>query len=148
VNVEIRPFEMTDQEGMRTLVLAGLAEHWGHLDETRNPDLRDIQRSYVDEGHAVLVAVLDGQIVGSGVLMRESEVTGRIVRMSVALALRRHGIAREMVVRLLEVARARGFREVLIETTHDWHPAIKLYERCGFVLYDRDQESAYLRLDL
>jgi GNAT superfamily N-acetyltransferase len=146
--VTIRPFEPSDQEALRRLVLAGLTEHWGFLDETKNPDLEDIQRSYVDQGDSVLVALVDGRIVGSGALVAESDLTGRVVRMSVDRAMRRNGIARQMVARLLDVARDRGFREVLVETNHDWDPAVSLYLHCGFAEYDRDQESVYLRLTL
>jgi len=35
-----------------------------------------------------------------------------------------------------------------VETNNDWYDAIGLYERCGFVEYDRDAESVYLALPL
>jgi ribosomal protein S18 acetylase RimI-like enzyme len=53
-----------------------------------------------------------------------------------------------MLAALLEDARARGFSEIVLETTHDWHPAIALYRSAGFVEYDRDPEDVHLRLML
>src|SRR4051794_34223439 len=110
--ITLRAFQPADQEAVRRLVLAGLVEHWGHLDPTKNPDLRDIQRTYVAAGHTVLVAEAGGRIVGTGTLAIETPTRGRIVRMSVDAALRRQGLARRMVAALLDEARRRSLREV------------------------------------
>lgn len=40
--ISIKPFESEDQEAVQSLILAGLAEHWGEIDPTLNPDLNDI----------------------------------------------------------------------------------------------------------
>ena len=146
--ITLRPFGPADQAAVRRLVLAGLVEHWGRLDETKIPDLRDIQQTYVAAGHTVLVAEAGGQIVGTGTLVTETPTRGRIVRMSVEAALRRRGLARRMVAALLDEARCRDLREVFVEATHDWHGAVALYEACGFVEYDRDSDEIHLRLRL
>jgi ribosomal protein S18 acetylase RimI-like enzyme len=38
--------------------------------------------------------------------------------------------------------------QILVETNHDWYDAIRLYERCGFKEYDRDEESVHLSINL
>ena len=63
-NLEIRPFQPSDQAIAKQLILEGLAEHWGTLDPTLNPDLNDIAQSYT-EGNFI-VALLDGHIIGTG----------------------------------------------------------------------------------
>ncbi len=63
----IKPFESEDQDAVRSLILAGLAEHGGEIDPTLNPDLNDIRDSYNDA--TFLVAWLDGRIIGSGALI-------------------------------------------------------------------------------
>jgi ribosomal protein S18 acetylase RimI-like enzyme len=146
--VLIRPFKGTDQEAVKRLVTAGLAEHFGQADESRNPDLFDIQRTYVDQDADFLVVEIDGRIVGTGALVLASPDVGQLVRMSVDASVRRQGIGRMLACRLFELARARGYRAVLVETNLDWAPAIRLYEQCGFVAYARDFESVYLRLTL
>ena len=149
--ITLRPFGPADQDAVRRLVLAGLVEHWGRLDETKNPDLRDMQQTYVAAGHTVLVAEAAepaGSIVGTGTLVIETPTRGRIVRMSVDASLRRQGLGRRMVAALLDAARSRGLREVVVETTHDWHEAVGLYGSCGFEEYDRDPEDVHLRLRL
>ncbi len=149
----IRPFTPADQSAACRLVLEGLGERWGWIDETRNPDLDDIAAHYVTPGHYFVVVERDGELIGTGALVAEEaeradrQATGRIVRMSVAPEHRGQGLGRALVEHLLEEARRCGYRRVLVETTKEWHDAIRLYERCGFVEYARDDEDVHLALD-
>src|ERR687885_1580539 len=63
--------------------------------------------------------------------------------MSVAREHRGQGLGRALVEHLLDEARRRGYRRVLVETTKEWHDAIRLYERCGFVEHARDDEDVH-----
>ncbi len=140
----IRPFEPQDQTAARRLILAGLGEHFGWIDETCNPDLDDITANYVEPGHTFVVAEIGGELVGTGGLIAEREDVGRIVRMSVDRAHRRAGIGRALVAHLLNAARQRGFAQVMVSTSPDWQDAVGLYEHCGFIEYRRNDVSVYL----
>lgn len=146
--IYLRPFEVRDQQAARALILDGLGEHFGFIDESRNPDLDDIKAHYVAPGNVFVVAQIEDRLAGTGALITEDEYTGRLVRMSVRRETRRQGIGRLLVGHLLALARERGFTRVLVETNNDWEDAIGLYRRCGFVEYDRDDVSVYLALDL
>jgi deferrochelatase/peroxidase EfeB len=43
----VRDFKRQDQENARLLILAGLGEHFGFVDETINPDIEDIEKNYI-----------------------------------------------------------------------------------------------------
>ncbi len=144
----IRPFEERDQAAARRLVLAGLGDHFGVIDETRNPDLDDILASYVGPGHLFILAERDGELVGTGALVTESVGVGRLVRMSVDRQRRGQGIGRALVAHLVAAARERGDRRLLVETNDDWQDAIGLYRSCGFVEEDRRADEVHLALDL
>lgn len=144
----IRPFEPRDQPAARRLIQAGLGEHFGWIDQTRNPDLDDIAANYVQRSHAFFVAEIDGELVGTAALVTESEETGRIVRMSVSKAHRRKGIGRALVHHLLDVARRKGFRLVRVGTNNGWEDAIGLYRDCGFSECRRDETGVHLALRL
>lgn len=129
----IRPFTLSDQVAARALILTGLGEHWGHIDETLNPDVDDIGQHYPTETcDFYVVEDVDGAIIGTAGLMREDRETGRIVRMSVAKAARGRGIGKRLVACLESAARVRGYRRLVCETTHDWTDAIALYSATGF----------------
>ena len=126
----INPFEIEDQEAVHKMIIDGLAEHWGKIDPTLNPDLNDIGSHYADA--TFLVARLGNRIVGSGALVRQSDQVAEIVRMSVTPDMRRKGIATRILERLCHEAQRLGFRRIVLETTSTWHDAIEFYKRFGF----------------
>lgn len=146
--LRIRPFVAADQASVRGLVLAGLGDHWGTIDETMNPDLDDIAHHYVEPGHLVVVAEIDGRLVGTGTLMTETAESGRLVRMSVAADARGRGIGKRLVAHLLAAATARGFSRVWVETTETWEDAIALYRSCGFIVDGFRDGDIHMYLDL
>lgn len=130
--IALRPFTSADAPAMRRLILNGLGDHFGTIDETMNPDLDDITASYHATGAAIIVAERGGEIVGCGILIQEDETTGRLVRMSVRGDQRGQGLGKRLVWELLEAARVRGYAKAVCETTDDWADAIALYRSCGF----------------
>ncbi len=126
----IRPVQADELPAARQLILEGLAEQWGYLDETRNPDLNDIPGYY---GPGVfLVALQDGRIVGTGALLPEGAATGRIVRMSVAQDHRQQGIGRAILHALETAADRMGYRQLVLETTATWEGVIAFYLAQGY----------------
>lgn len=144
----VRKFRRTDQPEVRALVLRGLGDHFSVIDETLNPDLDDIWTSYVATGGTVLVAERDGRIVAAGTLTSDAPGVGRLVRMSVDRAARGQGLGRRLVSALIEAARERGDRTVLVETSHDWWDAIRLYRACGFTELGVRDGDRHFSLDL
>lgn len=130
--VSIEPFRSADQHDVRRLILAGLAEHWGHVDESVNPDLADIGASYRDA--IFLVAKLDSVVVGTGALVLRSPGVGEIVRMSVAGELRRNGIASRILQELIAQAPKLRVKRVVLETTAAWHDVVAFYVANGFAI--------------
>lgn len=146
--ITIRPFAPADQVATRRLVLNGLGDHFGQIDETMNPDLDDIETHYLLPGHRFVLAERAGTIVGAGALIEESQDTGRLVRMSVDRNSRGQGIGRSLVNHLVAEARTRGYRRVVIETNDDWWDAIGLYRACGFTEFDRHSGDVHMALEL
>ena len=78
-DIRIGRFDLGMQEAFRLLVLDGMAERWGSVDESLNTDLDDIDAHYAND--CVLVALNGALVVGTGILLlRVAE--GEIVRMS------------------------------------------------------------------
>jgi len=144
MNIHIRHFRDTDQQQVRRFILAGLAERWGTIDQTVNPDIDDIAGSYSSENF--LVAFREGVLVGTGGLIRESESVVRIVRVWVARDLRRTGIGTLILNRLLDGARERNYARVVWETTSAWDDAVCFYKKHGFVIEDyRDNDTHFCK---
>ena len=77
----------------------------------------------------------DGSVLGIGAIKRLGPHHAEIKSMHTAEAARGRGIGRAMLAHLLNVARARGFRRVSLETgtMAAFAPARALYEGAGFV---------------
>ncbi len=146
--IDFRSFASGDQKEARSLILAGLKEHFGTLESSFNHDLDDIWNNYIAAGDRFLVVYAGGELVGTGALIKESIATGRIVRMSVARHMRRKGIGRKLARELIRLGKESGFRRIVVETNDDWHDAIRLYERCGFVPYNYRNGEIHMVYDL
>ncbi len=144
--VTIRPFRPEDQTAAKALILAGLVEHFGYLDPTKNPDLDDIAATYA--GGTFLLAWRGDEIVGTGALVHEREGVARIVRMSVDAPVRRRGIGTQVLQALCEHARAAGYRQIVLETTSTWREVVAFYRRNGFRLVGSWEDDTHFVMDL
>lgn len=148
--IKIQYFKSEDQEAVKQLILAGLAEHWGELDLTLNPDLNDISTSYADA--TFLVAWFNNRIIGTGALVPRSDQVTEIVRMSVAAKMRRRGVGTKMLERICREAHALRFQSLILETNATWHKVIAFYQAFGFRITHRQEGKlggiVYFSLDL
>jgi GNAT superfamily N-acetyltransferase len=142
----IRSFEVGDQEQARWLILEGLGEHFGYIDETLNPDLDDILHTYLRAGHVFVVAYKGRELVGTGALLSHGAGISELVRISTRKDYRRRGIGQAIVTYLVNVARLRGDRRIIVKTNASWHDAIHLYKRLDFVEYGRTALGVGLEL--
>lgn len=144
--ITIYPFLPRYQQEAKELILAGLTEHWGFLDAGKNLDLEDIAASYAQG--LFLVAKLEHQVVGTGALLPLTNDTAQIVRMSVKVDLRRNGIGRKILDRLIEYACKHSYKQVVLETTETWQEAVKFYLQYGFSITHHKDGDVYFNLDL
>jgi len=144
MNIQIRRFLPADQSRCRVIILEGLAEHFGFIDESRNPDLDDIALSYLSAGHDFYVAESDGQVVGTVGLLFELG-RARVVRMSVANTHRKRGIATSLLNQCVAIAKERGLSEIVAFTEPHWSDAVGFYLSSGFTQFGRDDEDIHLR---
>ena len=140
------PFRPAYQDEARRLILDGLGEHWGRIDEQINTDLADIAASYAS-GHFVLGWIGDS-LVATGALVSEDDHSMRIVRMSVARAFRRRGLGRQLLDHLIEIARRLKVKRIVLETTETWAGVIAFYESYGFRVDEHRHGDAHMSLDL
>lgn len=145
--LRVAAFRRCDQQAARRLVLDGLGERWGFVDETLNPDLDDIGSTYA--AGAFVCAWRGGALVGTGGFRPLSgEPAVQLHRLSVAASERRHGVGRAVLAELLEEARSRGCTRAMLETTAAWRDAVAFWERVGFRKFDHRDGDVYLELDL
>ena len=79
-----------------------------------------------------LVAVLDGELVGSGAWRSHGD-DAELKRMYTAPAARGRGLGRRMLATIEESARAAGCHRLILETGDRQPEAIALYQSAGYV---------------
>ena len=102
----------------------------------------------------VLAVVRNRQLYGFALLAAEQELS-RLCLLAVAQGARRRGIARQLVVTMLQMSRKRGCREIRLETRLSNLEARALYRALGFRLvshipnyYDNNEAAAVMALKL
>ncbi len=130
-------------QNMRELSPAA-SVHAFDLEKLRQPDV-------------TLWTAWDGpKLVACGALKALDANEGEIKSMRTPLALRRRGAGRAMLAHIIDVARARGYRRLSLETgtASAFSPAHKLYESAGFTCcgpfgdYREDPYSLFMTLRL
>ncbi len=144
----LREFLPGDQIRARELILAGLEEHFGVLETGLNPDLDDIASYYPDRGGVFVVAECDGEVIGTGGLLRDGDGVWRMVRVSVAAGQRGRGLGGTIVDYLVERAAIMGGIRIWTETNDDWDAALRLYRRHGFREFRRCDGNVYFEKSL
>lgn len=131
MRVTFEDLTSTSHDAVRSLILDGLAEHWGEVDASLNPDLDDMLAAY-RTGRTLVGRDGTGKIVATGTLRPRGDAEAEIVRMSVRRDARRFGLGRRLVDELVAIARGWGVSAVVLETTTSWVDAVAFYQRCGF----------------
>jgi ribosomal protein S18 acetylase RimI-like enzyme len=134
----------SEGDAVLSLIVAGLTERWGKYSCDANPDLERFPRFY--EQSIILVAVREVKLVGVGILHPVGSASAQIVRMSVARECRREGIGTHILRELLNVAAARDFTHISLETTASWESAVRFYESRGFVRTRVESDDQYFEL--
>ncbi|MCP4964993.1 MAG: GNAT family N-acetyltransferase [bacterium] len=145
----IRDFRPEDQSAVRQLILDGLRERWGEAySPAFNPDLDDIHANYLDQGAEVVVIDDGAEILATGILLREQNQRGRIVRMSVDSRHRQRGLGRQVIEELVDRAKRQGMHELVVLADTPWTSAVALYRACGFRELASDETDTHFAMHL
>lgn len=126
LELRVTAFDAPEVEPVHDRYQADLTERYGGAPGC-------IEASGFAPGHGCfLTAWLDGAIVGMGGMRRHAAGIGELKRMYVEPEARGRGVARVLLARLEDAARADGHRELRLETGTMQPEAIALYESSGY----------------
>ena len=136
---KIGRFSAQHQASAANLINTNLGRRFGFIDETKNPDLFDIESAYADG--FFFVALKEREVVGTGGITAIRGESAQIVRMHTHPDYRRRGVARAMLQYLEHVALAHSIRTLRLETNLDWEDAIAFYKTHDFQEVVRSQHG-------
>ena len=106
-------------------------------------DLHRVEAEYIATGGEFYVGTADGRVVGMGALMKLSDDRAEIRRMRVHPDFQRRGLGRQMLSALEQRAVDLGFRTLLLDTTVQQVPAIRLYTQSGYKEVGRSRKGTF-----
>lgn len=102
------------------------------VEEEDRATLEDPQGKILATGGAILLAISDGEVVGTCGLVKKDSSTLELVKMAVAKTARQKNIGWKLGTATLEKARLMGAKKVFVESNTKLKPAINLYKKLGF----------------
>ncbi|MDI9238634.1 GNAT family N-acetyltransferase [Lysobacter sp. LF1] len=108
-------------------------ERWFTVEPIDREVLGDPERHILAHGGHVLFAIdAEDRVVGTVALKRESDGVYELTKMAVTPEARGLGVGRKLMEGALQAFRARGGRELFLESSSKLGPALALYESVGF----------------
>jgi putative acetyltransferase len=148
-DVIIREFAIGDEGAFRRLNEEWITRHFV-MEPKDEHTLADPQRTVLDRGGKILIAVRDGEPVGCCALIAMVPGEFEVAKMAVTESVQRAGVGRQLLESAIAAARAAGATRLYLETNRKLGPAIRLYESLGFrhLPPERVIPSPYARSDV
>ncbi|MEO1042468.1 MAG: GNAT family N-acetyltransferase [Pseudomonadota bacterium] len=139
--LKIRSFEDADTEAFKSLNLAWIEQYFEV--ETKDFEmLSDPNGSILSKGGRILLAELDGEVVGTVALIPMAKPgVIELAKMAVRDGLRGHGIGEALMVAAKTEALTMDGQKIWIETHNSLEAALKLYQKSGFRPLGADEWS-------
>ncbi len=129
--VEVVDFRPEHAEAFRQMNLNWITRHWDVEDADRLY-LEHPKEKILDPGGAILMALYDGEAVGTVALVSMGSGSYELAKMAVEEHARGKGIGWRLGSALLDRARDLGGTRVYLESNTILEPAINLYRKLGF----------------
>lgn len=103
-----------------------------NLSIAEQPDLPNIHEAYINNGGNFWVAIDNGQVVGTIALMRIDDEWSVLKKFFVHADYRSRRVGLRLYEKLLEFARSKGYRHIILDTPSVATKSHSFYERAGF----------------
>ena len=147
--VMIREFTQGDEADFRRLNEEWITRYFA-LEPKDEYALADPQRTILDGGGRIFLAVRQGETVGCCALLAMVPGEFEVAKMAVTESCQRAGVGRRLLEEAIAAARTVGATRLYLETNRKLGPAIRLYESLGFrhLPPERVVPSPYARSDV
>ena len=142
----IRKAEAGDEGQVLSLVKEVLSDYGLELNpEGEDLDITDIKKYYMDNNGDFEVIEFKGNIIGSYGVYRIDEETCELRKMYLDKNFQSLGLGNIMMENSIKLAKALGYKRVILQTNSVLYKALKLYEKYGF---EEIKEKVCERCDL
>jgi ribosomal protein S18 acetylase RimI-like enzyme len=123
-------------------------ETWFTLEDADRETFRDPVGKILAPGGQIFFVVDEGRVLGTCAVMRHEPEVHEIAKMAVAPEARGRGYGDLLMEAAVEFSRRTGARRVVIVSNTRLAPAIRLYEKHGFIRVPLAPDEQYARADI
>lgn len=131
MEILIREFVAGDEVAFRQLNEEWIVRFF-RLEDKDLEILANPQKTILDKGGRIFLAVIDGQTVGCCALLAIGPDEFEVGKMAVTQAAQGGGVGRKLLAQVVANARDAGAKRLYLVTHDSLTPAIRLYESLGF----------------
>ena len=144
-----RTFQPGDETAFRELNEVWVRRYFA-IEPRDQEILEDPAKAILEPGGEILIAAIEGQVVGTCALVAMNGGCFEISKMTVSDAHTNRGIGRKLLQSAIEHAKRIGAAKLYLETNHQLTNAIHLYESVGFTHVPPElvHPSPYTRADV
>ncbi len=145
--ITIIPFEEKYAADFRRLNIEWLQEYF-QVEPYDEYQLTHPFREIIDKGGYIFLAKEDEQIVGTVALMKETDVSFELTKMSVTKNSQGKGISKSLMDACVQLAEDKKWDRLFLYSNTKLVPAIQLYRRYGFKEIELEAHSHYSRTNI
>lgn len=155
--VEIVNFSPEHKDLFTTLNTEWLEKYFS-VEERDQEILMNPESEIIQRGGFVFFARLDGEVVGTGVLLRMDAETFELAKMAVTERAQGRQVGKKLTDALIQKAKSEGAKRIFLKTDNKLWAAVNLYRRVGFKvttderketgLYEREKCGIVMKLEL
>lgn len=144
--IKLFPYSAEHREHFKQLNKEWITKYFA-LEELDNYALDDPEGHILDHGGHIVMASLNGEIVGTCALINSGDGEYELAKMAVTGKGRGKGIGFLLGEAVIEIARKEGAKKVMLLSNRILHPALHVYRKLGFVEVPLT-ETGYRRADI
>ena len=129
--IEIISFKPSHAVAFKELNEAWISQYF-EMEESDRKMLNDPEGYILKQGGAILIALMDGEPVGTCALIRMKDQTFELAKMAVSPKAQGQKIGWKIGLAAIEKAKELGADIIYLETNSVLKPAINLYRKLGF----------------
>jgi ribosomal protein S18 acetylase RimI-like enzyme/predicted transcriptional regulator len=144
--ITIIPFDVKYRDDWRRINQEWI-EKLFKMEEADIIALNNPEKYVLAKGGEIYFALLNGKPIGAVALKLDHEQRYELSKMGVLPEARGLGIGNKLVQKVIDRYKARGGKELFLETNSSLHPAINLYKKMGFKEVPPPENTPYARAD-
>ena len=143
----IIPFEEKYTDDFKRLNLEWL-QHYFNVEPYDEYQLSNPKQEIINKGGFIFLAKENGGIVGTVALMKETENSYELTKMSVTKSSQGKGISKLLMDACIELAKEKRLHRLFLYSNTKLTPAMQLYRNYGFVEIPLEAKSHYQRSNI